>query len=79
MPIFKTQEEKINYLLEQNFVLTQEVKKLTKKVNWYLWSSQIKTALWVLIIIASFVASVVYLPPLLQKAIGSYQGALPSL
>ena len=79
LPVFKTQEEKINYLLEQNLVLTQEVQKLTKKINWYLWASQVKTLLWLLVIIGSIVASVVYLPPLLKGALSSYTGTLPGL
>lgn len=66
-------ENSLSALIASNQELAEEVRKLTKKVSWYLLITQIKAIFWVLVIIASVIASVIYLPPLIKNFLGPYQ------
>lgn len=74
-----SEADTIAQLIKTNQDLVLEVHRLTKKVQWFLWASQIKTVIWLLIIIGSVVATVIYLPPLMQNFVNSYQGLLSGL
>ena len=66
-------EQSVTSLIESNQELIATVRRLTKKLNWYLWMTQIKGLVWLLIIVASIIASIVYLPPLLGTFFKLYQ------
>lgn len=74
-----SQDEKLDAVLKEVEDLKSVVAKLTKKVNHFLLFTQLKSLFWLLVIVGSIIATVIYLPPLLQDFLKAYQGLLPGL
>ena len=68
--------DQIEKLVEENLRLTEEVLKLTKKINNFVLWSRIFSFLKILIIIVPIVLGIIYLPPLLKDVLGPYQELL---
>jgi hypothetical protein len=74
-----SQDDKLQAVLEQTTLIKEDLAKLSKKVNHFLLWSQIKSIIWLVLFVLSIIATVVYLPPLVQSTMNSYQSILPSL
>ena len=70
------QNKSIKKLLEKNFEMTEEVYKLVKKTNRYLFWQQVFGALKLILIVIPIVLSVIYLPPLMKEIFKQYQDLL---
>lgn len=73
------QEAKLDLVLSEMAETREAVEKLTKRVNRFLLFTQLKSLFWLLLLVASIIATVIYLPPLLQDALKTYQGLVPGL
>lgn len=69
-------DEYIKKLIEENLVLTKEIKEMTKKMSRYMLWAQIFGFLKLLIILVPIVLAIFYLPPLLKDIFAQYQGLL---
>lgn len=69
-------DEEIKKLVEKNLELTEEIHRMTKKINNFIAFQKVMSVVYFLLIIVPIVLSLIYLPPLLENVIGQYQDLL---
>ncbi len=67
---------KMEELLKRNLELTEEIHKMTKKIDRFVFWQKITWTLNILIIVVPIVLGIIYLPPLLKNTLGQYQKLL---
>ena len=67
---------KMEELLERNLELTEEIHKMTKKIDRFVFWQKITWTLNILIIVVPIVLGIIYLPPLLKNTLNQYQELL---
>ena len=72
----QTPDQEMLQLMRENAKLTREIYEISKKTNRYILFSQIFTVVKVILIVGPIVISIIYLPPLLKEAFGTYQELL---
>ena len=68
----KTENNRIEELLERNLELTEEIHLMTKKITRFVFWQKVLGALNILIIVVPLILGVIYLPPLLKTVAGQY-------
>ena len=59
-------DEEIKKLLEQNLELTKEIYAMTKKIKSYITFQKVMSVIYIMLIVAPIILSIIYLPPLLK-------------
>jgi len=72
----RSPEQEMLALMRENAELTREIYNITKKTNRYILFAQIFTIVKVILIVGPIVIAIIYLPPLLREALGTYQNVL---
>lgn len=73
----KTSEaEEIKKLLEQNLGLTKEIYAMTKKIKSYITFQKVMSLIYILLIVAPIILSIIFLPPLLKGVFDQYKDVL---
>ncbi len=67
---------RIEELLEENLELTEEIHKMTKKIDRFVFWQKIFGTLQILIIVVPIVLGIIYLPPLLGNILNQYRELL---
>jgi len=68
--------DELKEMLEENLRLTREIHEMTKKIKGYITFQKVMSFVYLLLIVAPIIVSIIYLPPLIQGMIGQYQGLL---
>lgn len=72
----KFMDEEIKKLLEQNLEYSKEIYRLTKKINHHITFQKVMSLIWLILIVAPIILSIIYLPPLLKGVFEQYQDVL---
>lgn len=70
VPVDYAQELKA--LLEKNLALTEDIHRMTNRINRYITFQKFMSFIYFLIIVIPIILSIIYLPPLLKSVIGQY-------
>ena len=70
------ENNKIEELLEKNIEMTEEIHRMTKKIDRFVFWQKIFQTINILIIVVPIMLGIIYLPPLLKSVIGQYQELL---
>jgi hypothetical protein len=73
---YKSMDEEIKKLLEENLKLTQEIYKMTKKIREYITFQKIVSFIYLFLIVAPIILGILYLPPLLKNVYSQYSELL---
>lgn len=68
--------DQIEKLIEQNLRLTEEIYKMTKKINHFILWSRIFGVIKILIIAVPVILGIIYLPPILKDAFDKYKNLI---
>jgi hypothetical protein len=68
----------VEKLLKENLELTKEIHEYTKKTRRYIMFAQILGVVKVIIIVGPIILAILYLPPLISEALGTYSDLLGS-
>jgi len=68
--------EEIKELLRQNLELTKEIHDMTHKIKGYITFQKIMSFIYFILIVGPIVLSVIYLPAILNSALGQYKELL---
>jgi hypothetical protein len=66
------EKEKIERLLQENIKLTQEIHKMSKRVNRYVTIQHVLSIVYFLLIVVPLVVGAIYLPTFLNNYLGPY-------
>lgn len=69
-------DKDVKELLRENLELTKEIHGMTKKIKRHITFQKIITFVYLIIIVAPIILSVIFLPPLIKNILGQYQGLL---
>lgn len=70
------ENNKIEELLEKNIEMTEEIHRMTKKIDRFVFWQKIFQTINILVIVVPIMLGIIYLPPLLKSVIGQYQELL---
>lgn len=70
------QEQEILKLLKENLEISQEVLRLSQKVQRYIFWQKIIGWFYIVLIVVPIILALIYLPPLLKNVFGQYQDLL---
>lgn len=71
-------EEKLEKLLQENLRLTEEIHKMSKRVNRYVTIQNILSFVYFLLIVVPLILGAIFLPPLISNLINPYMELLDS-
>lgn len=77
-PLPDHNQDDIKGLVEKNIELTEEVLRLTKKINSFVVWERVFGVLKIFLIVIPIIWGIIYLPPLLEQAFGIYRDLLSS-
>lgn len=69
-------DEEIKKLVEKNLELTEEIHRMTKKINSFIAFQKVMSVVYFLLIVIPLILSFIYLPPLIGNIVGQYQDLL---
>ena len=69
-------DDRIEKLLRRNLELTEEIHKMTKRIDQFVFWQKVLGTLQILIIVVPIILGVIYLPPLLENVLSQYQKLL---
>lgn len=70
------QEQEILKLLKENLEISQEILRLSQKVQRYIFWQRIIGWFYIVLIVGPIILAIIYLPPLLKNTISQYQDLL---
>src|SRR4030065_1346287 len=72
------EREKLEQLLQENIKLTQEIHRISKRVNRYVTVQNILSVVYLLLIVVPLVLGAIYLPAFIKNFLCPYQELLDS-
>jgi len=72
----ESRDDKIEELLRKNLELTEEIHKMAKRIDRFVFWQKVLGTLQILIIVVPIILGVIYLPPLLENMLSQYQKLL---
>lgn len=70
------ENNRVEKLLKENLEMTEEIHKMTKKIDRFVFWQKIFGTLQILFIVVPIILGIVYLPPLLKNVLNQYQDLL---
>lgn len=69
-------DKDVKELLRENLELTKEIYGMTRKIKNHITFQKIVSFIYLIIIVAPIVISIIFLPPLIKNILGQYQDLL---
>lgn len=69
-------DKDIKELLRENLELTKEIHGMTKKIKNHIIFQRVVSFVYLIIIVAPIIISIIFLPPLIKNILGQYQDLL---